>query len=219
MRLSEIKRTYNPKLFTPELLAEIEKYSILIKKQCTQIVSIYQRHEDDYFYRGLMNSVEPFIFSQSKESRAPRNTPIEIQNRFDKILKKLGFTAIRSNSIFVTPDYHTARGVYATGGKGNVYVIFPVDGFSYTWSPNVHDFYVDGIDPYTKGYGYKVAGLPTVAQFMLNTANLGDLSWFKRFYGYTNKNLEQALNTQSEVLIHGKYYAVRSDIVTFGGLI
>lgn len=218
MNINEIERVYNPKLFTPEMLAEVERFATLIHKNCKQIVHIYDTNDGEYFYRGLANTKEPFLVGQSKENRAPRQTKPQVQVRMDKVLGKLGFTALRSNSIFVTSDYTTARGVYASAA-GIVYVIFPLDGFTYTWSPNVHDFFVDGIDPYTKGYGYKTYGMPTIPQFMLNTANLGDLKWFKRYYGYKDTDLEQALRTESEVMIRGKYYAVRSDIVTYAGIL
>jgi hypothetical protein len=59
----------------------------------------------------------------------------EVQEMIDGWMKENGFKALRSNSFFVTGDYEQAM------KYGNVYVIFPKDGFYYTWFEGTKDLF------------------------------------------------------------------------------
>jgi hypothetical protein len=65
--------------------------------------------------------------------RNPKTSKKEFSDLFDQALTRLGFSALRSSSIFATSDPIRAK------NYGTVYIIFPIDGkhqFTYT---NQHD--------------------------------------------------------------------------------
>jgi hypothetical protein len=83
-------------------------------------------------YRGLdakpHYTPEEIFISQPTTNRRPMSSPKDTQAAFDKIMSERGFKALRGNSIFCTSDKFFAA------GYGSPFIIFPVDGFSFTWS-------------------------------------------------------------------------------------
>lgn len=113
----------------------------LLNKECSEIINLY-RSNKKFLYRGVSDSYnKPVFFLKPRDDRnsLTDNTAQEI---IDNYLKSKKFVALRSNSFFCTSDYHTAS------GYGESYIIFPKNGFKYTYSPKSWDL-VDDIDFYS----------------------------------------------------------------------
>lgn len=85
-------------------------------------------------------------YGNSRQDRRPKDSTRWANDLFDWCLKKLGFTALRGNSIFCTSDQDLAV------DYGELYMIFPIDkASSYTYTKYddviiVGDIFVDMIN-------------------------------------------------------------------------
>jgi len=146
------------------LLREFDEYKILkdidddknkenrfkiisfIEKNCTEILELYGAYRKA-LYRGINREVPGTLhlkdgdvfFGKSPEDRRPTDIPLNIQTAIDKHLKDVGFTALRSNSIFCHPNFILAQ------GYGEPYIIFPIDGFTYSWCTSAEDLFDEHI--------------------------------------------------------------------------
>lgn len=105
---------------------------------CSESIAAMQEAKG-FLYRGLAESGSknklPSIFlGRPRLSRSPMDTQKDIQQEFDSILTKNGFTATRSNSIFCSGNVGQAS------SYGSIYLIFPKNGYQITWSSLVKDF-------------------------------------------------------------------------------
>jgi len=73
-------------------------------------------------------------------NRHPVDSTPQLQELIDKYLKSKGFTALRSNSIFVTGNLKFAQAFQRE--EKEIHVIFPSKNFSFTWNPKISDFYI-----------------------------------------------------------------------------
>lgn len=104
-----------------------------IRENCQQFLV-----ESDGFpmHRGSHKLRSPFHDIRSTpEYRLPVDSPLGFQTIADKYFKNNNFEARRHNSIFVS-GHSESIDFY-----GKHYIIFPKDGYSYTWSPHVNDFH------------------------------------------------------------------------------
>ena len=108
------------------------KYFSLIEKQCSQFLSDAKRVEK-FLYRGMSDGV-PVLYGKPHVDREPMDTNAAVQRKLDDILKMAGFKALRSNSIFTTSDWTQAE------EYGSIYIIFPKNGYSFTWSKKHSDW-------------------------------------------------------------------------------
>lgn len=197
MRLYELKKK-RKKSHTELTWGDVER---LIVKDCSDILGLYKANKK-VFYRGTRKRHPEIFKGASITGRRPADTPKPVQRKVDQMLKALGFKALRSNSIFVTPMKINAEEYSVDGGDG-VYVIFPINGFKYTWSEHVGDMF---------GYFADEMG-SKLEHWLLNAkVNPKSLKQFQEYFGYTNKHLDQALDHHSEVMISGQYYAVDVDV-------
>jgi hypothetical protein len=99
-----------------------------IERDCTQyLASVKQAGR--FLYRGEGGDTPWMFLGRSRQNRPPLHSSAQAQQYFDQCLKKLGFTALRSNSVFATSDYAHAKRF------GKPYVIFPMDhGSAYTYT-------------------------------------------------------------------------------------
>lgn len=164
-----------------------------IATECSNILELYKRTQH-VLYRGTRGKHPTIFKSASIANRHPSDTPKLVQRKFDKMLTALGFKAIRSNSIFTNPAKMNAL-EYTDDDEG-LYVIFPVNGFDYTWSKDVGDL-----------FGH-FAGT-TLEKWILRTnITRQSLKKFQELFRYSNQNLEQALLDFNEVMIKGQFYAI-----------
>lgn len=116
-----------------EISVDKAKYFTKIEKECSDFIKTI-KSADNFLFRGIKNN-EPVLYGFPHDQRATKDTKEEVQKIFDEYLKMANFKALRSNSIFCTSNYHTAT----TFGY-HVYIIFPKNGFDFTWSKKQEDW-------------------------------------------------------------------------------
>ena len=99
----------------------------LIVTNCNEIIEIYSK-SNSFLYRGIKGSKNLIFRGYSRIDRFPSDSYRSLSDLFDIGLKKCGMTALRSNSLF------TANSVELSSQFGNEYIIFPIDGFEYTYT-------------------------------------------------------------------------------------
>jgi hypothetical protein len=109
------------------------KYFSLIEDVCSDFIK-EAKACDKFLFRGMSIGAD-VIYGKPHTNRMTKDTGADTQKLFDKFLTLTGFKALRSNSIFVTPRFSHARNY---GEK--TYVIFPRNGFNFTWSASNSDW-------------------------------------------------------------------------------
>lgn len=114
-----------------------------LAKHCTQIIKVYKElnrndfSREKFLFRGIRSS-DDALYGRPFESRKPKDSNRELHELVNNAINNLGFDANRENSMFVTGD----RG-QASGYGHSLYIMFPVDGFTFTWSKTVKDLVLD----------------------------------------------------------------------------
>lgn len=170
--------------------SEFDKITEIIENNCSDILKLY-RETGSMLYRGVRGIFVPYFIQNQVENRRPKDTSLADQEKVDTLLKGGGFTALRSNSIFASGSFFNAN------AYGQVYDVFPFNGFAYTWSTKLNDFY-EKYDAYPYDvYTLKNIKLP---EELIKT------------YGFTNTNIKNALNSSNEILIYGKCLLVKGSM-------
>lgn len=126
-----------------------------LQKNCKQIIKVYKDLNKNTFtkkqflYRGVRSSSDA-LYGKPFDARNPKDSNSELHQMLNDAMKSGGFVARRDNATFVTGD----RG-QASGYGHSLYVIFPVDGFKYTWSRTEKDVVLGG-DTYEKIYDKQI---------------------------------------------------------------
>jgi hypothetical protein len=178
----------------------------LVQQHCTQSLHA-MRETGKYLYRGIKQSPPLVFLGQSRNNRNPSASPGQFQRNVDAAFNMAGFKALRSNSIFVSSSISEAKNYSYEG----VYLIFPVDGFSFTWSPRISDLYIDEyniFDDYTKRTLF----------FREDDASPELLKEFLERSLYRNTDFTSAIESTNEIMISGKYYAIHSKYAEQPGL-
>ena len=149
-------------------------------------------------YRGISKTVsKPMFTANSPTNRQPRGQSLENQKTLDFILKNSGFTALRSNSISCTDSLHAAQSF------GYAYMIFPHNGFAYTWSAiadvGINVALKNDLNHIYDDYARKRIGIPRKV-----------LNDFIEKWEFSKENLAEALVSGKEVIISGKYTAINA---------
>jgi hypothetical protein len=131
MRIDELKPGQKKK-FVPSNTKEGQTFTTFLN-QCSESI-IAMKEAKGFLYRGLNANADIFI-GRPRENRKAKDTSAPLHREMDKLFSAAGFTALRSNSIFCSGDINTAD------TYGDLYIIFPINGFSFTWSPIVDDLY------------------------------------------------------------------------------
>jgi len=196
-------------------LLEIDKPNELtqtiktITRECSESLKI-MRAVKCPLYRGIDEydfQLKPAsaIRLTSPVKRKPTGMSFGMQKFTDYCLKKVGSTALRSNSICCTGHMDSADSF------GVIYCIFPVNGFSFAWSPKIWDFGGEGqldskwkmldeihmtakIDPYEAIENEKM------------------VKWYLNYAKFDTTNFAKAIKSRNEIMIHGDYYMTH-DIV------
>lgn len=190
MKISEVD-TLPPQVKSgspiPQKLSD--EQMMLLQRDCKQILYLYSQYPDTYFYHGSHNfkthTVDNFT-RNSPEVRLPSDTPLGWHNLAVKYMQEMGLVAHRGNSTYITTSLQEA------GSYGKyIFAIFPCDGFHFTWSPLINDFYND-----------EVMSLLTVQN------SLSSAKEFAKETGYRSTDLKGAFLSGYEVMITGKYYRI-----------
>jgi len=119
------------------------KYFAYIEANCGEYLKAV-RETGKILYRGQRDSQAPIFVGYPRENRRTKDSSEEAQKLYDKYLTMMGFSALRSNSIFTTSSEHQAD------EYGYVYAIFPKDGFKFTWSTKMGDLVLESMSDVDK---------------------------------------------------------------------
>lgn len=149
-----------------------------IKNECSEFL---KESRGNPLYRGIKDSKNPFLEIVPREDRKPRDSYIKSQETFNKFFfEHYGVKDIRSRAVF------TSGSLQDVNEYGFTYAIFPVDGYTYWWSPKVFDL--------TISYDAALYRGEDIFQKV----------------EYTDDNLHRAINSGKEIMILcKKYYAIR----------
>jgi hypothetical protein len=179
----------------------IEQVVPMIQEHC-QFALAGMREAKQFLYRGFKSTPSIAFLGKSREDRRPSSSAATFHRNINLAFAAAGFVANRSNSIFATSNIGDAS-VYAAGK--NAYMIFPIDGFQFTWSPKIDDLYV---------YEYRLFGDDELAHtrrsmfYNYDDASPELIQEFLKKSKYTDKDFGAAVMSGNEVMIHGQYYAV-----------
>lgn len=196
MRLYEVSRIAPGSMIpVPENQSKIES---VIRNHCSESLAAC-RSAKAVLYRGIKTAKENQFVGKPREDRVPTSSDPQTQLRVDYAFREAGFTALRSNSLFVTSKYSDAE-IYSKGENG-IYVIFPVNGFTFTWSPRVNDFYTSEAsdDAGNLNNNDNDAAKKKRADYLAK-------------WQYSKDNLDKAIKSANEILIHGRYIALRNTL-------
>ena len=107
-------------------------------KECSQILPLYKKTKK-ILLRGSQGGQNAYV-GRSWQNRKTKDSDHKLQAWFDLYLKSQGFKALRSNSIFTTTDYDQAV------EYGEVYYIYPKNGFAFHWYENETDLVIDNAE-------------------------------------------------------------------------
>jgi len=217
MRINELKTKWTPKghmnFIEPKSFDALEKF---IQKNCSNILEVYEElNFKSALFRNLTRFDQEGVFvdvpevnafvSSSRNNRAPKDTPERFQKLIDGYLKKEGFKALRSNSIFCT----SSRSAISQYGPAS-FIIFPFNSTDYTWSEKTSDlFQTLWLQKEPMPYG---ANTNDEKYEKLLKMGAKQFHW-KYFFRKTRIN--QAIKKGHEVYIHGKYVAVNVKETSF----
>jgi hypothetical protein len=179
MRIYEIEageKQHIPDVYNQADNMKADKFYSLIERDCSDALYAMKK-TGKLLYRGIKGHQLDIFHGKSRNYRQPLDSYENTQKNIDFYLRNSGFTALRSNSIFCTSGH-------AAGGYGTTYLIFPIDGFDFTWSEIIGDLV------YSK--------LATLR---------GDDPNLVSNYKFKKTNFVGALNSGNEIYIHGEYYA------------
>lgn len=115
--------------------AKVDEFVKKLAKECSQIIPLY-RKTNRVLLRGTKSGPQVYI-GRSWANRKTKDSKQGLQTSFDIYLKSKGFKSLRSNSIFTTTDMDQAD------GYGDVYYIYPKNGFAYHWYEEQTDLVLD----------------------------------------------------------------------------
>ena len=164
---------------------ELNEY---IKKNCKQwLAATSGTHPSspsmtgNMIYRGV-SSKKPYFMQSVRSDRIPKDSSMEVHDAFQGAIRSAGKKANRANSIFVTGNYRYA----ATHGE--IYAVFPMGNFYYTWHPDHHDWTSDWMDGDLEIWGD--TPFPVGLKMFENTIKGDDGS------------LNDAIDSGNEIMIH-----------------
>ena len=114
-----------------------------IKTECSDIISVL-KGTNKVLYRGIKGKGDAFVGSP-RTNREPRDSSKINQIYYNAWLTRKGIAARRDNSLFVT-SHRAFAWRFADGNTNNMYVIFPKNGFKYSWSTRHDDIVIDAAD-------------------------------------------------------------------------
>lgn len=188
MRIYEMESYYGGGKLNPSAVSKF------IIKNCSDAYNTYLK-TGEVLYRIVAKTNHIFIGS-FPNNRVPVDTPKQIQDLIDNYLQQEGFTALRNNSVFCSPSYFSL-GRY----EGNGFVIFPFNGFSFTYSEVFEDFTEDITGP------MDIYKQKTWDIIMDNLRALTPQEFVSK-YKFKHDSFEAAMKSGNEIYIHGKYLAI-----------
>jgi hypothetical protein len=129
---------YNKIKFDDPESEEVRQLTARLVKDITTKCSPWLEASDRDVFRGLNLNQPQIAFQKAvRQDRKPLNSPGNLHNFLNQVIAKIGGTANRNNSLFVTGKSSMAA-MY-----GQSFVVFPVDYFSFTWSTEISDAFTE----------------------------------------------------------------------------
>lgn len=184
--LKELEQEYLEaiRLETEALKASVNDSKVVkliegIRTKCSDSVKA-MRAAKTFLYRGTSNNGDVYI-GKPHTNRRVMTSSSKVQELYDDMISKAGFKALRGNSIFTSGDIGLASGF----GRAQ-YLIFPVNGFDFTWSRSKRDIVIDSDSVrewYNKDLVYdlwnQIFTNPTNKDRFLELAHDGQYSMYK----------------------------------------
>lgn len=193
-----------------------------IERECSEFIEVCQA-EKRYLWRASRRHGGPYYAGMSRQGdRRPSDLGAKLQVRIDRFLIAKGFKALRNNSTFAWtgstqyPPHQYSGGAY--------YMLFPVNGFHYTWSTKFGDLYEYVSDLLSEAENvvadsvYYSQPHKERSEIILQVLTGDDpvkywLDAFDGLFSYHNTGFGDALNSASEIMINGKYHAIHSSLL------
>jgi hypothetical protein len=153
---------------------------------CSESVSEMKK-ANRFLYRGVNRPVSTIFVGASRGDRRNMGTPDDVQETLDDYLSGNDFSALRSNSIFCTGDRMDA------GGYGDEYLIFPINGFNFTWNLKIHDFTL----------WLEEKEIWSFEEYLDNHPSF--------INSFRQTDLASAIRSKHEIMISGSYYAFNAE--------
>jgi len=189
MRYSDILDTPLGPALSLKPMEGFDKFWKEIEVNCSDIISLYKTH-NRLLYRGMKR--DGGIYFTKEQIRNDR-----------KSLNTHNLKALRSNSLFVTGDSDLAQ------YYGQPFIIFPKNGFNYTWFKNARDLY-DEIRWFNSSENNQ---MELTTDIQSNNFN-NKIDQFMNFVKPTYTNIDdyiQVAYSGYELMVQGvEYYAVRT---------
>lgn len=203
--------------------ATFRSFFTALKRDCSEYIDLI-KGKKRMLYRGLKTHDSPLLKLASRENRKPKDSPLPYQDAMDRWLQSRGFEARRSNSYFATAEPHDAK------KYGAVYMVFPCNGFQYTWFQDGFDLWVARGQFYRSLREIAKTSQEEINQFKDLDDALNKGLWtveqqdaamniFMSEMGPINCNLTSALQSDHEIMLTGQYYAVKLDSKYAGTII
>lgn len=97
-------------------------------------------HNFYFLYRGTKRKNPAAYLANPPTNRRPKDTTEILQKELNSVFRLAGISATRGNSIFVSGSTSVAY------DYGAAYIIFPIDGFHYSWSSKHEDLFSGLLD-------------------------------------------------------------------------
>lgn len=113
-----------------------------LAKHCKEIIKVYKElnrnnfAREKFLFRGIKSS-DDAVYGKPFEARKPKDSNRDLHDLVNGTINNLGFEANRENAMFVSGDRGQAS------NYGSLYIMFPMDGFKFTWSKTVKDLVLD----------------------------------------------------------------------------
>lgn len=161
----------------------------LVVSQCQDFLKM---SGGNMLWRGL-DSRQPVLQKIIRQDRKPKDSSGDFNEFYNDFFQTKGFVTNRNNCIYASGKSSVAS------SYGNVYAIFPYDGFHFLWSPKISDMFGSFEDGGMYGDGHET-DWDTISA-VLNKADYQE-----------DSSLQLAIESHNEIMISGSgYVAVNRD--------
>jgi len=210
IKLSDILETKNIMRKDSTYVGSFRKYQAynsfirLLRKNCKQIIKLYEHGHGIYLYRGVKKHFDNIVKLNIRQNRVPGFLDEQMHALSNEVVEEMGGVAHRGNSIFCTTSTTNAK------NWGQMYVVFPIDGFDVTYFTKEKDIYMyNDLDKIWKNWGDKPE--QEIKKIVKDL-------YIERGISFDVEAIfEQREKKISEYLINGKfYYAIKAHDIDIG---